>query len=240
MAQIVGRNQKDIFFLLWGGRQHDIWTDSWHKNHIDFINGTYDGFRLLDMRQFRFDFYKKNLPNLHHVALASYVRIVYPYLADILGFPYKRSDFDLFKYEGDNMDCSFLWPKADMRWTVSINQETTAEHEGFECLTNLDGKYPGDAESAYHRIFCASHCCSRIINESLPEGESVIISGDSYMIPVAPILACYYHELVFLDNRYGADGASNQPYYADKTFDKVLISCSENNPPEKYLSWNLY
>ena len=240
MAQIVGKGEKDIFFLLWGGQQHDIWTKSWHDAHLDLINGTYDGHRLLDMRQFRFDYYKKNYPNIHHIQLASYVRIVYPYLADILGFPYKRGDFDLYKYEGDGMICSFLWPKKEMKWTVNINQETTAEHEGFECLTNLEEKYPGCKGSPYHRIFCASHCSSRIINESIPDGESILISGDSYMIPVAPILACYYHELVFLDNRYNADGPSNQPYFEGKIFNKVLISCSESNPPEKYLLWNLY
>ena len=239
MAQILGKSEKDIFFLLWGGQQHDIWTKSWHDARLDLVNGTYDGHRLLDMRQFRLDYYKKSYPNIHHVQLASYVRIIYPYLATVLGFPYKRSDFNLYKYEEDDMVCSFLWPKKEMKWTVSINQETTAEHEGFECLTNLEKKYPGDKNSAYHRIFCASHCSSRIINESLPDGESLLISGDSYMIPVAPILACYYHEVVYLDNRYGGIGISNEPYYSGKVFDKVLISCSENNPPEKYLIWNL-
>lgn len=239
MAQIVCKSADGIYYLLWGGRQHDIWTDSWHKNHLDLVNGTYDGFRLLDMRQFRFDYNKKNLVNLHHIALASYVRIVYPYLADILRFPYKRSDFDLYSYEEDNMNCSFLWPKNEMQWSVNINQEQTAEHEGFECLTNIEKKYPGDKNSAYHRIFCASHCSCRIINESLPDGKSIIISGDSYMIPVVPILACYYHEVVSLDNRFEGIGISNQPYYEGKTFDNVLVSCSESNPPEKYLQWNL-
>ena len=240
MADVVARGANDIYYLLWGGQQHDIWTKSVHDAHLDLINGTYDGRRLLDMRQFRFDYNKRNLANIHHVAIASYVKIVYPYLADILRFPYKRSDFNLYKYEGDDMICSFLWPKKEMKWTVSINQETTAEHEGFECLTNIDKKYPGDKGSAYHRIFCASHCSSMITNESIPDGESVFISGDSYMIPVAPILACYYREVVFLDNRYNADGPSNEPYYKDKVFDKVLISCSESNPPAKYLQWNLY
>lgn len=239
MAQVTCKTQDGIFFLLWGGLQHDIWTKSVHNDHLDLINGTYDGYRLLDMRQFRFDYNKKSLPNIHHVALASYVRIVYPYLADVLKFPYKRSDFDLYKYEEDDMICSFLWPKEDMKWTVSINQETTAEHEGFECLTNIERKYPGDKSSAYHRIFCASHCSCQIINESLPDGETIFISGDSYMIPVIPILACYYHEVVSLDNRFGGIGLSNIPYYEGKIFDKVLFACSESNPPIKYLGWNL-
>lgn len=239
MGRIVCKNESGIYFLLWGGQQHDIWTKSIHDAHLDLINGTYDGHRLLDMRQFRFDYNKKNWANIHHVAIASYVKIVYPYLSDILGFPYKRNDFNLYKYEGDDMICSFLWPKKEMKWTVSINQETTAEHEGFECLTNIDRKYPGDKNSAYHRIFCASHCSCKIINESILNGESILISGDSYMIPVIPILACYYHEVVFLDNRHEGIGISNQPYYEDKVFDKVLISCSESNPPAKYLLWNL-
>ena len=138
------------------------------------------------------------------------------------------------------MYCSFLWPKKEMKWTVSIDQQTTAEHEGFECLTNIERKYPGDTGSAYHRIFCSSHHCCHIINESLPEdGETIFISGDSYMIPIIPILACYYREVVFMDNRLGDDAISNKTYYEGKVFDKVIISCSENNPPLKYLGWNL-
>ena len=59
------------------------------------------------------------------------------------------------------------------------------------------------------------------------------------MIPVIPILACYYREVVFMDNRLGDDAISNKTYYEGKVFDKVIISCSENNPPLKYLGWNL-
>ena len=59
------------------------------------------------------------------------------------------------------------------------------------------------------------------------------------LIPVIPILACYYREVVSLDNRFGGGGVSNVPYYEDKVFDKVLIACSESNPPIKYLGWNL-
>ena len=65
------------------------------------------------------------------------------------------------------------------------------------------------------------------------------MSGDSYMIPVIPIFACYFHEVVSLDNRYGSD-ISNAAYYEGKIFDKVIVSCSENNPPQKYLQWNLF
>ena len=126
MPQVVCKSKDNIYFLLWGGKQHDIWTKSVHEAHIDHINGTYDGNRLLDMRQFRFEYYKKNWENLHHVTLDSYIRIVYPYLADVLKFPYKRSDFNLREYYGDDMDCSFLYPKKDMKWTVNINQNQVA------------------------------------------------------------------------------------------------------------------
>ena len=240
MSQITCKTTDGIYYMLWGGKQHDIWTKSVHDSCIDWTNLTYNGSRLLDMRQFQFFYYKRNLPNLHHVMLSSYIRIVYPYLADVWHFPYKRSDFELHKYIEDDMDCSFLWPKKEMKWTVSIDQQTTAEHEGFECLTNLERKYPGDTGSAYHRIFCSSHHCCHIINESLPENsETIFISGDSYMIPIIPILACYYREVVFMDNRLGDDAISNKTYYEGKVFDKVIISCSENNPPLKYLGWNL-
>ena len=224
--------------MLWGGEQYDAFSASRHDAYIDYVNGKFNGFNLLDMRQFRFKYYKQNLANIHHVTLDSYIRIVYPYLAKALGFPYDRNDFDLHEYKGDDMDCSFLWPKKDMLWTVDINQKRTAEHEGFECLTNLDSKYPGCTGSTYHRIFCSSHVSCDIINESLPEGGSIAVTGDSYMIPIIPILSCYYRDVVFLDNRFDID-VSNKPYYEGKIFDRVLVSCSENNPFEKYVGWNL-
>lgn len=237
MGQIVCKCVEDISYLLWGGAQHDIWTVSLHDKLIDHENSTYCGFRFFDMRQFRFEYYKKNIDNLHHVTLDSYIRIVYPYFADILKFPYKRSDFDLHEYHGDGMDCSFLWPKNEMKWSVNVNQKQVVENEGFECLTNIDGKYPGYKDTAYHRVFCSSHESCKIVNESI-SGGSILISGDSYMIPVLPILSCYFHEVVSLDNRY--DGKiSNEAYYSGKVFDRVVISCSENNPPVKYLNWNL-
>lgn len=238
MADVVCKTPNDISFLLWGGKQYDVWTKSIHDSHIDYINNTYDGYRLYDMRQFNFLYYKRSIINLHHVILPCYIRIVYPYLSDILKFPYKRSDFDLYPYNQEEMECSFLWPKKEMEWTVNINQQPMAEHEGFRCLTNIDKKYLGDTSSPYHRIFCSSHKCCRIINESLPNGKSILVSGDSYMIPVIPILACYYHEVVSMDNRQ-VDPISNASYYEGKVFDQVVIACSECSPLEKYTGWNL-
>ena len=238
MPQLICKEASGIFYMLWGGEQYDAWTASRHDEYIDHVNGTFNGFNLLDMRQFRLKYYKENLYNIHHVTLDSYIKIVYPYISKMFGFPYKRGDFSLKEYYGDGMDCSFLYPKQEMKWTVSIDQKTVAEHEGFDCLTNVSEKYPGCTGSAYHRIFSSSHVSCRILNESLPDEGSIAITGDSYMIPVIPILACYYNEVVYLDNRLEVD-VSNAPYYDGKLFDRVIVSLSEENPYEKYIGWNL-
>lgn len=236
--KVLCGNIKNIRYLLWGRPGEDIFTTSRHDAIIDYKMNKCNGVRLHDMRQFHFDFYKRNPLNKHHVCLPHYIRTVYPYLADILDFPYNRDDFDVKENVTKDMNCSFLWFKKDYKWTVSINQEIVAEHEGFECLTNLDGKYAGCKDTAYHKIFCASHECCKITNESLPDGKTIFVSGDSYMIPVIPIFACYFKEVVFLDNR--SHKTSNVSYYEDKIFDYVIIALSEFGSINKFLGDNLY
>jgi hypothetical protein len=236
--RITCSNSKNIFYLLWGKPGEDVFTVSRHDHIIDYEHGKCNGSKLYDMRQLQFEFYKQHPLNKHHVCTSCYIKIVFPFLADLLGFKYNKDDFELKEYIADKMDCSFLWPKQDYKWTVSINQEVTAKHEGFECLINLDGKYPGCKDSAYHKLFCSSHECCKITNDTLTEGKTLFISGDSYMIPVIPFLACYFKEIVFLDNR--SQKVSNVPYYEDKVFDYVIIALSEFGGINKFLGLNFY
>ncbi len=231
------KDPEHIFYLLWGMPGQTTSSTTIHKDIIDFETNTCNGSKFYDMRQFDFHYYEKDPINRHHVVLADYIDIVYPYLAQILDFRYRRIHFDLKENVSPKLDCSFLWPKRDYKWIVSINQEIVAEHQGFECLTNLDRKYPGCKDSAYHKMFSASHENCMIINETLPNGKTICLSGDSYLIPIIPILACYFKEVVSLDNRYYRR-ASSVPYYEGKEFDYVVVSLSEMNRTRKYFETN--
>ena len=241
MADLVAKTTDDIYYMLWGDQRHNAFTASQYDGLIDYEHGKFSNFKFMDMRQFRFEYYQNSINNIHHIQMPYYIRVVYPYLALQWGFPYDRDDFKIKKNADDEIDCSFLWYKGKAKWTVSIDQQIVSEHKGFDCLTNTKEDYPGDKYSAFHRIFSSSHHCCRIINESMETGRSICISGDSFMIPVIPILACYYKEVVFLDNRPDENGeiVDNTGYFKDRIFDQVVVALSEIHNLNKFLGVNL-
>lgn len=120
-----------------------------------------------------------------------------------------------------------------------INGKTVATHAKFEALRNTKKLYTNqgeDTHTEYHRLYRGAHTCSRIINESVDNDKILFISGDSFWIPLMPILACYYKEVVLMDNR---DCKSHKDYYEGRYFDEVIISFWEGNSIIKYLGENL-
>jgi len=209
------------------------------------------------MRQFNFKYYEDFLDNRHHITTSYYYRIIIPYLSLLLGFKFDINDFSKVTYISKEypkpsciisndvvrFDCSYLWPKKDYKFTLDIGGEHVCEHEDFECLTNAtdrwENKY-GECKTEYHKLFRGSHESSVVINETIDNDKSICISGDSFFIPIVPILACYFKELVYLDTRLEENvKASRKKYYENKVFDFVIISCWEGNSILKYLKLNL-
>ena len=72
----------------------------------------------------------------------------------------------------------------------------------------------------FHRLYKGGHRCSRIINETIDNDRKILISGDSFMIPLVPILACYFKEVVLMDNR---TAKSQAEYFENIDFDIVCF-----------------
>ena len=132
-----------------------------------------------------------------------------------------------------------------MKFSLDINGIKIGEHLDFSEIQNVEihndkeafVSYTGSlvpTHSEYHRLFRGAHACCVIINENIDNENSIFISGDSMMIPLIPIFACYYKEVVYMDNR---DGKSHKEYFEGKTFDELLLCFSPHN--DKVLGVNL-
>ena len=257
MMAILCKNKDNIYWLLWGNPGDTIDSYSRFTNPESQDSKYFDQTKLVDMRQFNCRYYEGFPYNRHHITTSSYYRIIIPYLSLLLGFNFDINDFDKITYitkeypkpsyliscGGVRFDCSYLWPKNNYKFTLDIGGERICEHENFECLTNATDKWDkkyGAHGTEYHKLFRGSHESSRIINETIENNKSICISGDSFFIPIVPILACYFKEVVYLDLRPDRENKySSKQYYEDKIFDFVIISCWEGNSIFKYLKLNL-
>ena len=188
---------------------------------------------VLDLSQYPIEAYMTYPLNQHHLTTKSHYDIILPLLAErIKTLPYNKDDFELvpfFAHDG-KYDVSYLKPKKDFRFKIESKGRILDEHCDFMGLTNINEIHPDnlalDIKTEYHRIYRASHCCSVVTNETIDNDNKIFISGDSMDIPLVPVLAFYYKEVVMMDNR---EGTSRKNYYKDKVFDAVIFSCFENN-----------
>jgi len=86
---------------------------------------------------------------------------------------------------------------------IYINPETILcnSNELFnvtECANPLIEKY---ATTAYHKMFKYCHQCAMIENLDNPDAKDIFVSCDSHIIPLVPILTCYYRKTYIFDNR---------------------------------------
>lgn len=251
---IVCKNKDNIYWLLWGNPGDTIDTLSRFTNPSSVESKYFDQTKLIDMRQFNFKYYEDFWDNRHHITTSYYYRIIIPYLSLLLGFKFDINDFSKVTYISKEypkpfclisndvvrFDCSYLWPKKDYKFTLDIGGEHVCEHEDFECLTNAtdrwENKY-GECGSEYHKIFRGAHESSMIINETIENNNSICITGDSYFIPIIPILACYFNKIVFLDSHTNlTEQRLPKEYYQNQVFDYVVVACWERNSIIDYLN----
>ena len=88
----------------------------------------------------------------------------------------------------------------------------------------------------YHRLNYLAHDCGIIENLSTASDKTILISGDSHMIPFIPIISCYYKKTIVLDSRYSGDDTSY--YWENENIDDVIICPSFNADISKYINKN--
>lgn len=205
--------------------------------------------------------YSKTVNDKHHYTTRYHMEHVLPLLNSVFGFGYDRSDFDLVKHVVDEGDYTHLSPKKKMKFDLYLYDRK--EGEDITRAVDFDDLHGSElyGRSAAHRywgLYRYAHRCSRILNRNQPlTGRKLFISGDSQIVPDIPVLACYFREVWYFDNRTGyvtgpRDEKGNysiswdkdkhircERFYRAKNFTDVLIQLYTSGL-ERYEKWNIY
>lgn len=204
--------------------------------------------------------YSNSVHDKHHYTTEFHRKTVLPLLESILGFGYNRKDFDLEEFICEDGDYSYLVPKEKMKFDIyryDIDPHIVMKNVDFKELMSKD-YLSGKGSHRYWGLYRYAHACSRIVNKGMPrDGRKLFVSGDSQILPDIPVLACYFREVWYFDNRTGYYTTPRDEYgnykikwdeskhipcrreYRNKKFSDVLIQvyCADI---ERYHKWNIY
>ena len=184
----------------------------------------------------------------YHFTPHYHINYVLPLLAKVLDFNFDLNDFDYTERILRGADLSYLKPKVDYDFEVTRfrgNKVMRVKYDGLNRVS--ENNWP---LYAYRFQYLYPHDCSSVKNLNLNTGRKLIISSDSQMIPDIPVLACYFDEVWYMDNRTGHVGRGknlhteidkvrkNEDRLSKVDFTDVLI-CMTNNSVEKYQIYNL-
>ena len=205
--------------------------------------------------------YFKSANDKHHYTTKYHIDNVLPLLESIYKFGYKKSDFNIVKHIVKEGDYSYMVPKKEIKF--DLYQYDLKDGVNIKRDINFDNLHGPqlNSNSMAHRywgLYIYAHNCSRIINKSLPlTRRRLFISGDSQIVPDIPVLAYYFREVWYFDNRTGyvngpKDKKGNyniiwdenkhircEKFYKEKNFTDVLIQLYKSGL-ERYEKWNLY
>lgn len=186
--------------------------------------------------------YKKFPGNEHHWTTGFAWRTILPKIMADLGVrEFNPEDFVLKKNFEKSANVSYHCPKRQYRFLFR-NMEGNYSRSGYsETLRCLAKK-----RSKYHELYAGQHCVSYVKNKDSSSGRRLMINCDSMAIPLIPVLACYFDEVMAIDNRSGkkfADeirgfgpthyvGLGLYRNYTDHSFNKKLpkyINAESNN-----------
>lgn len=236
MAKVLGKKASNIYWMRFLKPGQTPWSILMHDETLKDKN-------TIDIGWLNVKYYDGWYTNEHHITFESYYKLILPFMSKCMeNFNFNIEDFKLVeKYSKDKkFNVSYLVPKdTNLKFSFERNGEKIFENKGFGYLHDMKTKRPEDEGlflTEYHEIFRGTHTCCIVRNETIDSDRSIFISGDSMMAPIIPILACYYKEVVFMDNR---DGKSHKDYYEDKMFDDIIIQMTEGISINKELSTNL-
>ena len=188
--------------------------DKDYKNEFINISSFYE---TVFVDKNKCEFYSNWKHNESHLTTNTHYNYILPLLSNLLNFKYSLNDFTLIKkYDKTNTyNLSYLVPVINKSFDVTYNGKT--EKYDFEKLigyTNYEKNYLNflkntsfkDINPDYHLLFFAPHQCCIIKNLSANNNRKLLISGDSQLIPLIPILSYYFKEIIYLDRRGGDDG----------------------------------
>jgi hypothetical protein len=169
--------------------------------------------------------------NHHHYTTEYHIKYVLPTLETIFNFGYIQDDFILKENiindinektnKREDFNLSYLYPIKQKKFKI----------QSYEYFINYDGNfddllYNKKVENLtwvtpYHKLFCLPHSCSRIDNLCENNGKTLLVLGDSQIIPSLSILCYYYKTVIYLDNRDKKSYYDN--FLKDINADDILI-----------------
>ena len=171
--------------------------------------------------------------NEHHFKPFYFNEYILPEINNILEIGYNINDFEYIEKDDNGHDVSYLMPKCEYKFDLyglsNNDVRLNVDFNELRCcnLTSFD-------ITSYHKLFAFPHMCSKIINKSIDNNRVLVLSCDSQMIPIIPVLACYFKEIWALDNR------SRQEFIKDINIDEVtdVLIAGGFNTEGKYLNDN--
>lgn len=199
------------------------------------------GKKVIETSWLKLEYYSGWYKNEHHIQTKYYHKVIMPLMASYMpNFPFNIKDFKVVPFLADDekYDVRYLVPKdKKMRFSLEVNGEKVVDNGTFDDLHRMKDKtMKEDGDTYFHKQYKGAHSCSILRNETINNNKSILVTGDSMMIPIIPILGCFYKEVVYLDNR---DGKSYLKYYEGKIFTDVIIEVWEGFKIEKPLVENL-
>lgn len=183
----------------------------------------------------------------HHYTTKYHREYVLPLMENLLHFGYNENDFNIIKCLDNNCDLSYLVPKKEMKfdiyWLLGTKEYLNIPFENGLIFNETEG----NGDKFYRNMIIGCHTSLRIINKSINSNRTLLISGDSQIIPDISILACYFKEVWYLDNRSGKIDDTTMDIektisiadkYKDINFTDILISLY-SNPLNWYTEINL-
>ena len=178
--------------------------------------------------------------NNHHFKPAYHLEYTLPTLENLIHFNYSPDDFTKAERQSEGYDTSYLVPKQDnLSFNVDwYNYDKHSENVPYSFIANCTEPEYWECKpmTDYHRMYAYPHSCSHIVNNTITStNRTLFISGDSQMIPVIPILCCYFREIYYFDNR------NNKSYIKNVDITKVTdkLFCLGFDNQSKYYTNNL-
>ena len=209
------------------------------KYYLFPSNGRYANFKKFpeDLTKFPIienSMYGTYALNGHHFKPFYHIQYILPILCKDLNIPYDINDFNLIEEFDGNADVSFLESKNKFTFDLyDLFDDKQYENVDSSFLRTCN---VNDATlTKYHKLFCFPHRCGRIFNKTIETNRRLVVSCDSQMIPIMPVLACYFKEIWHLDNRGNKKIVENID--VDKISDVIIVGGFNNE--EKYTITNL-
>lgn len=202
-----------------------------------------------------------NMPkNQHHFTSKHMYYEVIPKIAQLLDFKYDVNDFNLIpcykEVEHYWWDLSYFVPKTDIEidvYTLSLTRKENKTLWGspfynryhYKDIVSVDEVFNYDVmcrvsnvDTFYHKQFLFSHQPVKLVNPSAKCDRTLLITHDSHMTCIIPVLSYYFKTVISLDNR---NRISYRTIWENENITDVLVAMLPHKtafPLEKYLKNN--